>query len=153
MVHGVTKTRTGLSDWTELNWNNILNAVHSPDFLGDSVVKTSPYNAGGACFIPGWGTRPCMLWGQNQNIKQKQYCNKFNKDFKNCSLQKIFLKQHVMCVSSIVKYISDFAHFNSNFVVLLLFILNLCSIVTFTSNLQIIFIFQILICFILISSV
>uniref|UniRef100_A0A8B9XVM9 MORN repeat containing 2 n=1 Tax=Bos mutus grunniens TaxID=30521 RepID=A0A8B9XVM9_BOSMU len=26
---------------------------------------------------------------KNQNIEQKQYCNKFNKDFKNCSYQRI----------------------------------------------------------------
>ena len=110
-VHGVTKSRTRLSNWTVLNWNNILSAYQSLDFLGGSVVKTSPYNAGDACFIPGWGTRPHMLWGQNKNIKQKQYCNKFNKDFKNGSLQKIFFKNHVMCVSSIVKYISEFCSF------------------------------------------
>ena len=29
---------------------------------------------------------------RNQNIKQKQYCNKFCKDFKNGPCQKIFLK-------------------------------------------------------------
>ena len=29
---------------------------------------------------------------KNQNIKQKRYCNKFNKDFKNGPHQKIFLK-------------------------------------------------------------
>ena len=33
--------------------------------------------------------RSHMPHGQkNQNIKQKQYCNKFNKDFKNCPHQK-----------------------------------------------------------------
>ena len=26
---------------------------------------------------------PHALWPENQNIKQKQYCNKFSKDFKN----------------------------------------------------------------------
>ena len=33
--------------------------------------------------IPGWGAKiPCAFQTKNQNIKQKQYCNKFNKDFK-----------------------------------------------------------------------
>ena len=46
------------------------------------VVKTLPSNAGGAGSIPGWGAEiPCALRPKNQNIKQKQYCNKFNKDF------------------------------------------------------------------------
>ena len=33
---------------------------------------------------------------KNQNVKQKQYCNKFNKDFKNCPHQKKkkILKKH-----------------------------------------------------------
>ena len=52
------------------------------DFPGGPVVKTSPSNAGGVGLIPGQGakishaSRP-----ENQNIKQKQYCNKFNKGF------------------------------------------------------------------------
>ena len=44
--------------------------------------------------------RPDMPWGQNQNIKQKQYCNKFNKDFTNGSHQKIFLKKHALELGS-----------------------------------------------------
>jgi len=53
------------------------------DFPGGPVVKTSPSNAGGAGSIPSQGakishaSRP-----KHQNIKQKQYCNKFNKDLK-----------------------------------------------------------------------
>ena len=31
---------------------------------------------------------PHVSWPENQNIKQKQYCNKFIKDFKNGSHQK-----------------------------------------------------------------
>ena len=54
------------------------------DFPGDPLVKTSPSNAGGACSIPGRATKiPHALGPKNQNIKQKQYCNKFNEDFKN----------------------------------------------------------------------
>jgi len=48
---------------------------------GGPVVKTSPSNAGS---IPGQGVKiPHASWPKNQNIIQKQYCNKFNKDFKN----------------------------------------------------------------------
>ena len=54
------------------------------DFTGGPVVKTSPSNAGGVGSIPGQGAKiPRALGPKNQNIKQKQYCNKFNKDFKN----------------------------------------------------------------------
>ena len=53
------------------------------DFPGGPVVKISPSNAGGVGSIPGWGAKiPHASWPKNQNIKQKQYCNKFNKDLK-----------------------------------------------------------------------
>ena len=46
------------------------------------MVKTSPSNAGGTGSIPGEGTKILhAFWPKNQNVKQKQYCNKFNKDF------------------------------------------------------------------------
>ena len=48
------------------------------------MVKTLLSNAGGEGSIPGWGAKiPHASWPKNQNIKQKQYCKKFNKDFKN----------------------------------------------------------------------
>ena len=54
------------------------------DFPGGPVVKTSPSNAGVGSLIPGQGDKiPHASGPKNQNIKQKQYCNKFNKDFKN----------------------------------------------------------------------
>ena len=53
------------------------------------MVKTLPSNAGGVGSIPGGGAKiPHALWPKNQNIKQKQYFNKFNKDFKNGPRQK-----------------------------------------------------------------
>ena len=59
-------------------------AWKSRDFTGGPVVKTSPSNARGVGLVPGWGAKiPHALQPKNQNIKQKQYCNKFNKDFKN----------------------------------------------------------------------
>ena len=50
------------------------------DFLRSPVVKTSPSNAGGAVFIPGWELRShmpkCGLKKKKKNIKQKQRCKK-----------------------------------------------------------------------------
>ena len=46
------------------------------------MVKASPPSAGDASFIPGRGTKiPRDSWPKNPKHK-KQYCNKFNKDFK-----------------------------------------------------------------------
>ena len=51
------------------------------------MVITSPSNAGGTGLIPGQEAKtPHIFWikKQKQNtLEQKQYCNKFNKDFKN----------------------------------------------------------------------
>ena len=53
------------------------------DFTGGSVIKNSPSSARRARLIPGQGTKiPHASRPKHQNIKQKQYCNKFNKDFK-----------------------------------------------------------------------
>ena len=61
---------------------------NSKDFSGGPVVKTLPSNPGGAGLISGWELRSHICCGQkNKNIKQKQYCNKFNKNFKNGSHQ------------------------------------------------------------------
>ena len=51
-------------------------------------------NAEGAGSIPGWETEiPRASRPENQNIRKKQYCNKFNKDFKNGSHQKNLKKK------------------------------------------------------------
>ena len=48
-------------------------------FPGGSLVKTLPSSAGGKGSITGQGAKIPHTWQQkNQNIKQKQYCNKFN---------------------------------------------------------------------------
>ena len=61
----------------------------SGDFPGGPVVKTLPSRAEGAGSIPGRGAKiPDAPWPKNQNIKQKQYCSKFNKDLKNGLYQK-----------------------------------------------------------------
>ena len=54
------------------------------DFPGGLMVRTLPSNAGFVGSIPGRGAKiPHASGPKNQTIKQKQYCNKFNKDFKN----------------------------------------------------------------------
>ena len=50
------------------------------DFPGDPVVKTLPSNTQGMDLIPGQRPKiPYTSGPKNQNIKQKQYCNKFKK--------------------------------------------------------------------------
>ena len=60
------------------------------DFLVSLVVRTSLSKAQHAGLIPRWGAKiPQALWPKNKNIEQKQYCDKFNKDFlKNCKKYK-----------------------------------------------------------------
>ena len=53
------------------------------------MVKTSPSRAGDAGSTPGQGAKiPHASRPKNQNIRQKQSCNKLNKDFKNGPHQK-----------------------------------------------------------------
>ena len=66
------------------------------DFLSDPGVNTLLSNARSAISILIWELRSHMPHGQkNQNVRQKQYCNKFNKDFKNGPHQEktFFLKK------------------------------------------------------------
>ena len=59
------------------------------DVSGSPVVKTSPSSAGGVTSIPGQRAKITpALWPINQNRRQKRYCNKFNKGFKNGAHQK-----------------------------------------------------------------
>ena len=53
------------------------------------MVSTLPFNAVGVGLIPDWGAKiPHALQPKDHSLKQKQYCNKFNKDFKNDPHQK-----------------------------------------------------------------
>ena len=46
------------------------------------MVRTSLSSAGGVGSVPVWEAKiPHVMWPKSQNIKQKQYCNKFGKDF------------------------------------------------------------------------
>ena len=70
---------------------NIWDLKYFRDFPGSPVVKTSPSSAEGVGSIPGWGAeKPHASWPKGQNIKQEQYCNKFNKAFTNVPHQKTF---------------------------------------------------------------
>ena len=60
------------------------------DFPGEQVVKTSSSNAEGESLIPGQETNiPHASWSKKpKTLKQKQYGNKFNKDFKIVHIKK-----------------------------------------------------------------
>ena len=72
---------------TELLWCRSTQKLYLKskwDFPGGPLVKTSLSNAGDVGSIPGWGIKiPRASWPKHQNIKQKQYWNKFNEDLKN----------------------------------------------------------------------
>ena len=58
------------------------------------MVKILPSSAEGAGSIPGQGAKiPHTLGPKNQNIKQKQYCNKFSLNFKMIHIKKTILKK------------------------------------------------------------
>ena len=64
------------------------------DFPGGPVVKVLPSNAGGVGLIPTQGAKiPHAPRPKTQNMKQRQYCNKFNEDFKNGPHQKKSFKK------------------------------------------------------------
>ena len=98
----IAKNRSFLSVWMDANkiliFSENLHVLKCMrDFPGSPVVKTSPSNAEGTGSIPGRGANiPHASWPKNQNIKQKQYCNKFSKDFKNGPHKKKNLKNKCM---------------------------------------------------------
>ena len=77
------------------------------DFPGGLVVKTLPSNAGDMDLIPGRGAKiPHASGPKNQNIKQNQYCNKFNKAFKKMvHIKKKNLKKKRQCPQSFKSHI------------------------------------------------
>ena len=74
----------GLEGTTYITYNasiSSLNKTHRREFPDSPVVKTLPSNAGDAGSIPSPRAKiPQGLQPKKQNINQKQYCNKFNKD-------------------------------------------------------------------------
>ena len=70
-----------------VSYMNCLSKIGMGNFPNDPVVKTLPSH-----LIPGQEDKiPYASWPKNQNIKQKQYCSNFSKDFKNDPCQKTFL--------------------------------------------------------------
>ena len=65
-VHGVTKSWTWLNSWTITTFYTYITnhqVLHTRDFPGDPVVKTSSSSAGSMSLIPGWGSKiPHALW-------------------------------------------------------------------------------------------
>ena len=58
-------------------------------FPGCPAVKISPPNAGGSGSIPGQGAKiPHASWPKSQNLKQKQYYNKYHKHLKIVRIKK-----------------------------------------------------------------
>ena len=83
---GASKEELSLSEiirvGPELNRISVPPRRDPRDFPAGPVAKTSLFSAEGAGSIPGQGIKvPHTLWPKKQNIKQ--YCNKFNKDFKD----------------------------------------------------------------------
>ena len=77
----------------DLEFHQLLNNALIWDFPGGPVGKISPSSARGVGLIPGQGANISHAsWPKHQNIRQKQYYDKFNKDFKNSPHQK-YLKR------------------------------------------------------------
>ena len=68
------------------------------DFPGSPVVKTLPSNVPGVGLVPGQGAKiPHALRPKKPKIKQKQYWNKFNNDFKNDPHKRKVSKKLLLC--------------------------------------------------------
>ena len=72
------------------------------DFPGCPVVKTSPFNARGMGSIPVQGAQiPHASLPKHQNIKPKQYCNTFSKEFKRMvCIQFFFFLEKALILNS-----------------------------------------------------
>ena len=72
-VHGVTKSWTWLSDWTELNWTDLLFVFTTTikGFPGGSMLSNLPANAECICLISGSGRSS----GEGNNNVLKVCCH------------------------------------------------------------------------------
>ena len=75
---------------------------YTGDFPGGPVVETLPSKAGGVGQTSGQEAKiPHASHPKKRNMKQRQYCNKFNKDFFNGPSEKksknigIFIQQNI----------------------------------------------------------
>ena len=81
--HHLGEVRLGQLTWKRTESKPAVIKI-SQDFLSSPVVKISPSNAGNTGSVRGWGVMiPHAFQPKHQDIKQKQSCNKFNKNFKN----------------------------------------------------------------------
>ena len=79
------------------------------------MAETSPSNAGSTGSIPGQGGKISHAsWPKNQNIKQKQYCSKFNENFKNGPHQKKKKKKKTLKKAAILSIPPDKKTFSVN---------------------------------------
>ena len=71
------------------------------------MVKTSPSSARGVGLTPGRGAKipHTQQKKKNPNIKQKQFCNRFNKDFKMVHIKKILKKNKTFLFFSLLHLI------------------------------------------------
>ena len=68
-----------------VSWKYLKSKMHLRDSPGSPVVKTSSFNMGSMGSISGQGANITHASrSKNWDIKQKQGCNKFNKDLKIC---------------------------------------------------------------------
>ena len=63
------------------------------DFPGGPVTETLPSSAGDTGSIPGQGVKIPHASLPKKKAKHKQYCTKFNEDFKNGPHKKILKKK------------------------------------------------------------
>ena len=72
------------------------------------MVKTLPSNPRGAGSTPGRGAKISQAaWPKIQNIRQKQYFNRFNKDFSNDPLKKKIFRKETLFSSNRVKILNS----------------------------------------------
>lgn len=66
------------------------------DGLPGGPVVNTPHSSVRERNVPGWGAKtPHTSWPKSKNMKQKQYWNKFNKDYKNGPHQKSLKEMHM----------------------------------------------------------
>ena len=77
----------------QLYVNPSLKIIWQGDFPDSPVVETLPLHTGSKGSIPSQRAKiPHASQSENQNIKQKEYCNKFNEDLKKWSTSKKVLR-------------------------------------------------------------
>ena len=85
---------TAFSRATEVSFCSLFQILHMKNIVpGPSLavqwLKSLPSSPGDVSSIPGWGAKiPHVWWPKKQNMKQKQYCNRFNKDSKKIKILK-----------------------------------------------------------------